>query len=161
MRESMREPTGELRRWRAAPGRFALLAIVCAVAGAACGDRERPTGLDDDGPTVANLIVEVISPPDNNAPHPIGSTVPITIRARELNGRLVGVGYEARLGDFQRTLIDSLRVEFAPLRDTVVDFEFVIPDSLPASVQINLTGVAFAENGARLVSDDHAISTSN
>ena len=136
-----------------------LVAVVVAVGASSCGDRDRPTGIDEGALTAPQLQVSILSPPDDNAPHALGSTVPVRVRAAEANGRLIGVGYEARVNGAGMALVDSMQIAFAPTVDTAVTFDFVIPDTLTARIQINLYGVALAPGGARLRSDDHAIST--
>jgi hypothetical protein len=135
-----------------------LVAVVVAVGASSCGDRDRPTGIDG-GALTTELQVAILSPPDDNAPHAIGSTVPVRVRAAEVNGRLIGVGFEARVNGAGMALVDSMQIAFAPIVDTAVTFDFVIPDTLTARIQINLYGVALGPEGARLRSDEHAIST--
>ncbi|HSM37427.1 MAG TPA: hypothetical protein VK837_13580 [Longimicrobiales bacterium] len=136
-----------------------LAAAALAVGGSSCGDRDRPTGIDEGALRAPRLQVSILSPPDDNAPHAIGSTVPVRVHAAEASGRLVGVGFEARVNGSGMALVDSMQIGFAPTVDTAVTFNFVIPDTLTARIQINLYGVALAPGGARLRSDDHAIST--
>ena len=129
-----------------------LVGATCAgsVLLAACGDRQRPTGLEDD-PGVALLTV-VLDAPSQGTVHMAGATIQVAVRASEPLGRLAGAGFEARLNSFEQDLVDSVQVSFTAIRDTTVTFTYIVPDTFPNQVQINYRGVAFGVNGERAVS---------
>lgn len=139
--------------WAGAP---VLLTVFAALGGLGCGDRERPTGLD---PLAGVELTVALLSPENGSPRNVGSLVQVTVSASETGGRLAGVGFEARFNNFERELIDSAQVAFAPTADTVVSFDFQIPEELPAQVQINLFGVALGPLGERAVSSVRSITT--
>ena len=141
-----------------APALLAALgaAVTAAAILGACGDRERPTGLD---PLAGVELSVALLSPDNGSPRDVGSLVLVTVSASEAGGRLAGVGFEARFNNLERELIDSMQIAFAPTTDTVVGFDFLIPGEFPAQVQINLLGVAFGPAGERAVSSSRSITT--
>lgn len=133
-------------RWRWLVG----AAFAGSVLLAACGDRQRPTGLEDD-PGVALLTV-VLDAPSQGTVHMAGASIQVAVRASEPLGRLAGAGFEARLNSFEPKLVDSVQVSFTAIRDTTVTFTYIVPDSFPNNVQIDYRGVAFGVNGERAVS---------
>lgn len=146
---------GTRRNDRVGRTRAPVLLLAAATLGG-CGDRERPTGLD---PLAGVELTVALLAPENGSPRNVGSLVQVTVSASEAGGRLAGVGFEARFNNLERELIDSVQVAFAPTADTVVSFDFRIPEELPGQVQINLFGVALGPEGERAVSSGRSITT--
>ncbi len=129
--------------------RWGLVAASVLLLAGACGDRERPTGLDDPG--AVTLSVQLLAPEQGQV-RQAGSVVAVRVRASEPFGRLTGIGYEARLNDFEKSLLDSAQVAFAGVADTAMTFEHQVPADFSNNAQIDFFGVALGPGGERVVS---------
>lgn len=120
----------------------AALPLVLSLTLTACDARQRPGLLE---PNVrAELEVEVLSP-SSDAVFIAGRTLVATVRAREPNGLITGVGVVARTPTGE--LVDSLASSFAATAPEVTRSFFIpLPDTL--SAQVSIVGLAFGPNGA-------------
>lgn len=138
----------EANRRRGPP--WGVLASLVLAAPFGCGDRARPTGLPDD-PGAVMLSVQLLAPEQGQV-RQAGTAITVTVRATEPFARLTGLGYEARLNNFERDLLDSAQVAFAGVSDTTVTFEHQVPADFTNNVQIDFFGVALGPSEARMVS---------
>ena len=123
-----------------------LLATCLSVA--ACGDVPRPTPPELAGDVA--LEVEIVSPSSGADILIVGSTVPVSVRAREEGGRVRGVGFVARRsGGADMPPVDSAFVTVRPVADTTVGFQLRLPGTLPSSSQVDIYGFALGP-GAEL-----------
>lgn len=122
--------------------RFALLALLAGALGAGCvRDRERPSPVEPD--PQASLSVQLLEPRPG-VTLVAGRDVTIRVSARDLAGEhLTGVGYVARRFGFANPTLDSVAFHFAATSDTIRDFTFSVPASLPTSTQLDFYGIAY------------------
>jgi hypothetical protein len=123
---------------------FLLLASGCL------RDRERPSPFEPD--SQASLSVQLLEPRPG-VTLIAGRAALVRVSARDLLGEhLTGVGFVARhFGSGANATLDSVAFHFDATSDTVREFSFTVPATLPTSTQLDIFGIAYGPgNQSRL-----------
>jgi hypothetical protein len=119
---------------------FVLLSL-SALATGCLRDRDRPSPVEPEAQ--ASLSVQLLEPRPG-VTLIAGREIMVRVSARDLSGEhLTGVGFVARRFGFANPTVDSVAFHFQATTDTIREFAFAVPASLPTSTQLDIFGIAY------------------